>query len=184
MRAVFRITFDSLRALVNRNTDVGANQLMGVISIAKTYLGTDSLPQILWFTILINVSLAILNILPIPVLDGGHIVFATLQKVRGKPLPANVHAGIHYVFMLLLFFVMGYVLLNDVKRCSGDNALNHQGLIYQRYVAVKANFLDEKAKPAPAPETKPEAKLETVPETAPAEKPAEPKTVVPATAAP
>jgi hypothetical protein len=164
MGAVFRLTFSSLSALLNRNTDVGANQLMGVISIAKTYLDTDSLPQILWFTILINISLAILNILPIPILDGGHIVFATLQKIRGKPIPPNIHAGIHYVFMLLIVLGMSYVLLNDVKRCSGNNALNAQGLIYKRYVAANLVFTDEKPRqqsapaqstPAPAPDATP-----------------------------
>jgi membrane-associated protease RseP (regulator of RpoE activity) len=174
MGLVFRLTYSSLSALLDRNTDVGANQLMGVISIAKTYLGVDSLPQILWFTILINISLAILNILPIPILDGGHIAFATLQKIRGKPIPANLHAGIHYVFMLLIVLGMSFVLFNDVKRCSGDDTLDTQRLIHNRYVLANLVFTDEKprqsaptavAEPTatvPAPEPAPSAAPEPV----------------------
>ncbi|MDR2845161.1 MAG: RIP metalloprotease RseP, partial [Puniceicoccales bacterium] len=148
MGTVFRLTFDSLRALTNRNTDVGANQLMGVVSMAKIYLDADDIRPVLWFTILINISLAIFNILPIPVLDGGHIAIASLQKILGKPLPSNVHSGIHYVFMLLLLLLMGYVLLYDVKR-TAPNSLDVQNLIRQRYVAAETFFADEKAKPTP-----------------------------------
>ena len=41
--------------------------------------------KLLWFVVFINVNLAILNLLPIPVLDGGHMMFATIEKVRENP---------------------------------------------------------------------------------------------------
>jgi hypothetical protein len=53
--------------------------------------------------------------------------------------------------MLLIVLGMSYVLLNDVKRCSGNNALNAQGLIYKRYVAANLVFTDEKPRQQPAP---------------------------------
>ncbi|MDR0534748.1 MAG: site-2 protease family protein [Puniceicoccales bacterium] len=134
---VFQLTFDSLGALLNRNTDVGPNQLMGVISMGRVYFDAASILQIIWFTIMINISLAILNILPLPILDGGHIVFATLRKILGKPLPKSLFFGIHYVAMALFFLAMAYVLFNDVKRCSGDSVAETRSLIYERYIQAK-----------------------------------------------
>ncbi|MDR1498214.1 MAG: RIP metalloprotease RseP [Puniceicoccales bacterium] len=139
--AVFRLTIDSISALINRNTDVGVGQLMGVISIAKTYYtSADDIRRVLWFTIIININLAILNILPFPVLDGGHILFATIQKIMGRPLPLKMLLGVQYLFFALLFLLMGYVLLNDVKRCNGDNTEEIRQIVIKRYVNTPITF--------------------------------------------
>ena len=65
---------------------------------------------------MINISLAIFNLLPIPVLDGGHIAFATIAKITGKPIPPNFAAAIQGSFMLLLFSFMIYVTWHDIGR--------------------------------------------------------------------
>jgi regulator of sigma E protease len=76
---------------------------------------------VIWFICLLNINLAILNLLPIPVLDGGHIVFAAIARLRGKALPPNLVAGTQGVFMILLFSLMIYVSFFDVRRWQGDN---------------------------------------------------------------
>lgn len=67
-----RSTFTTLRRLFDRDSDIKVNQLASVISITKTYYNiSEDITRVLWFTVLINLNLAILNLMPIPVLDGG-----------------------------------------------------------------------------------------------------------------
>jgi regulator of sigma E protease len=72
--------------------------------------------KLLWFVVFINVNLAILNLLPIPVLDGGHMVFATIEKLRGKPLPVAFLERSQMLFVVLLFSFMLYVTFFDFQR--------------------------------------------------------------------
>jgi len=62
----------------------------------------------------ISIMLAVMNILPIPVLDGGYLMFYALEKLRGKPLNRETEIKIKSVFMMLLLGLMVYALLNDV----------------------------------------------------------------------
>jgi len=75
---------------------------------------------VLWFTILVNINLAVFNLLPIPVLDGGHMLFATIAKLRGRSLPANFIATTQSVFVVLLFSMIIYVSFFDVRRWARD----------------------------------------------------------------
>jgi regulator of sigma E protease len=72
------------------------------------------------FTILVNVNFAILNLLPIPVLDGGHMLFATIARLRGRALPVNFVMAAQSVFMVLLFSMIIYVSVFDVQRWARD----------------------------------------------------------------
>ena len=76
---------------------------------------------VLWFTILVNINLAIFNLLPIPVLDGGHMLFATVAKIRGRALPSNFIMTTQSVFMMLLLTMILYVSFFDVRRLVRDN---------------------------------------------------------------
>jgi regulator of sigma E protease len=77
---------------------------------------------VLWFTILININLAIFNLLPIPVLDGGHILFATIGKIRGRALPVNLIAAAQSIFIVLLLSMMLYVtVFGDLRRWASDS---------------------------------------------------------------
>ncbi len=79
----------------------------------------------LWFTCFLNVNLAILNLLPLPVLDGGHVMFALLEWVRGRPLSARALGWISQVFFFL--FIALFVLLTwrDVQRVYRISRLFH-----------------------------------------------------------
>ena len=63
---------------------------------------------------LISMNLALLNILPIPALDGGHLVFLLLEKIMGKPLEDKVVEKISSVFFTLLIILMVFIVLNDI----------------------------------------------------------------------
>lgn len=63
---------------------------------------------------LISMNLAILNILPIPALDGGHLMFLIIEKIMGKPLNEKVIEVISTVFFSLLIILMIYVVFNDI----------------------------------------------------------------------
>src|SRR5690606_32960649 len=81
-------TLRNLGALVNRNSDIGLSHMSGPAGIIRIIYSAAqySFLQVVWITMFINVSLAFFNLLPIPVLDGGHIAFATFSKLRGKPI--------------------------------------------------------------------------------------------------
>jgi regulator of sigma E protease len=75
---------------------------------------------VLMFAILINVNLGILNLLPIPVLDGGQIVFATIAQLRGRALPFRFVMAAQSVFFVLLLSMILYVSIFDVRRWARE----------------------------------------------------------------
>lgn len=72
--------------------------------------------RILRFTILLSVALAVLNLLPIPILDGGHLVFFTIEKLKGSPLNLRFQEIATQVGMVFLLFLMVFALSNDLRR--------------------------------------------------------------------
>jgi regulator of sigma E protease len=70
----------------------------------------------LWFIAFLNIALMILNILPIPILDGGHILITTIESLAGRPVPVRMLAGIYYVFFVLLISLVIMVTWFDVLR--------------------------------------------------------------------
>lgn len=115
------ITFKSIGGLINPDSDIGISHLNGVFSIGDTYYAVSSnLRSVLVLTVLININLAILNLLPIPVLDGGHILIATVQGVSRRRIPAKIINGIQLVFICLLLLFMGIVLFKDFARFRGN----------------------------------------------------------------
>jgi hypothetical protein len=123
-------TAKSLHSLMHRNSDIHLSHLMGPPGIIRTlhHFAEADFRLLLWFVVLLNVNLAILNLLPIPVLDGGHMLFATLGKVFRRPIPASWIGPIQTSFMLAFLGLMLYVSLMDVQRWRGDRRLEEQRL--------------------------------------------------------
>jgi regulator of sigma E protease len=69
----------------------------------------------LYFLGILSINLAILNVLPIPLLDGGHILFILFEAVRGKPMPERVMAGFQWAGLLFLLLVLVFVVTNDLS---------------------------------------------------------------------
>ncbi len=109
----------TLHGLFHPDSDVKVRNLSGPVGImhAMHTMAEISFRRVLWFVIFLNVNLAILNLLPIPVLDGGHIMFATIAKIRGRPLPRRLMETVQTAFVLLLLFgFMLYVTYHDILR--------------------------------------------------------------------
>jgi regulator of sigma E protease len=130
-------TFRTLWALINPRSDIGISHMSGPIGIIDSFFAVSraGLPLALWFTILVNVNLAIFNLLPMPVLDGGQMLFATIGRLRGRPLPVSFIMTAQSVFLVLLFSMMLYLSVFDVRRIVRD---------------VKADRAAEAASTAPA----------------------------------
>jgi regulator of sigma E protease len=72
----------------------------------------------LWFTCLLNVNLAILNLLPLPVLDGGHVVFSLLEIITRRPVPPKVALILDQIFFGLLILAIILITGRDLKRLN------------------------------------------------------------------
>jgi regulator of sigma E protease len=90
----------------------------GPIAIAKlaTQSAESGLTSFFGFMGLLSMSLAILNILPFPALDGGHLAMVLYEKVAGREIPHNVKLGIQKAGFLLLLALMAFMIYNDITR--------------------------------------------------------------------
>jgi len=93
--------------------DLGGPILIGQISGEVARMGLE---PFLSFLALFSINLAILNLLPIPVLDGGHLVFLLFEGVRGRPLSENVRLRWTQIGFAVLVGIMLLALANDVLR--------------------------------------------------------------------
>ena len=117
-------TFRTLGSWINPRGDVALANFSGPIGIGLGFwrAAQSDYPVrfAVWFTVLLNLNLAIFNLLPIPVLDGGLMVFATIGRLRRRALPANFVMTAQSVFMVLLFSMILYVSFFDVRRIVRD----------------------------------------------------------------
>lgn len=98
--------------------ELGTSALMGpvgIVSVSYQAAGYD-LDRYLYLLGLISTALAVMNLLPLPVLDGGHIVFLLIEKITGKPIHEKVLAPIMYIGLALLLGLILWVSYNDVIR--------------------------------------------------------------------
>ena len=101
--------------------DVSVKNISGPLSIA-TAAGVTLLEgpgYYLQFLAVISLSLAVLNLLPVPVLDGGQVVFQLAEWIKGSPLPERVQQLTQQAGMLLLAVLMGLAFYNDIARHFG-----------------------------------------------------------------
>ena len=119
---------NAISSLINPQSDIGISSLAGPVDIGRVIykLSDTAIMLVVSFTVLLNINLAILNLMPIPVLDGGHIIFAIIEKLRGKPISANVFALIQTFFALMFMSLMAYVVYIGFIRWDGDNKLYRQ----------------------------------------------------------
>jgi regulator of sigma E protease len=120
-----RMMWVTLTSLVSPKSSIGVDQLTGPVGIAKIQyqlLQTENgWRRVLAFMVLFNVNLAILNMLPFPVLDGGHITLAILEKIAGRPVKAKPLEVIQTACALALISLMLYVTSKDVGDSFGRN---------------------------------------------------------------
>ncbi|HKI62259.1 MAG TPA: RIP metalloprotease RseP [Mariprofundaceae bacterium] len=97
---------------------ISPDNLGGPIAIAQLAGKTAELGLVsfLTFLALISVNLGVLNLLPIPILDGGHLVYLGLEKLRGRPLAPKVMEKTQMIGLLLIIALMVFAFYNDISR--------------------------------------------------------------------
>lgn len=105
---------------------ISADNLGGPIMIAQMAgdQAKEGIANLLYFIAFISINLAILNFLPIPVLDGGHLLFFTIEAIRGRPVSIRVREIAQQGGMFVLLLLMIFVFYNDVMRY---NVMNYIG---------------------------------------------------------
>ena len=76
----------------------------------------QSVTRLLLFLTMLSANLAILNFLPIPVLDGGHFVFLTIELITRKPVSERIQGSLSVLFLFLLLGFMLFIVFNDISR--------------------------------------------------------------------
>ena len=100
---------------------VSTKNISGPINIAQ-YAGltaNEGFNYYLGFLALVSISLAVLNLLPIPVLDGGQIVYQLVEVARGGPLPMQAQVLGQKLGIAMLMVLMGFAFYNDITRLLG-----------------------------------------------------------------
>ncbi len=117
-------TIESLGQLFTGH--VGINDMSGPVGIVKTigdtYTEVKSSGVFMVFLnmlnicILLSANLGIMNLLPIPALDGGRLVFLVVEAVRGRRLDPNKEGAVNLVFLMLLMVLMVVIMFNDIRK--------------------------------------------------------------------
>ena len=113
---IVRETFKFIKQLV---TGQASTKMIGGPLFIARQSGKEAskgAANLFFFMALLSVNLAILNIMPIPILDGGHLVFLAIEKLKGSPLSIKVRGIAQQVGMVLLFTMIIFVTYNDILR--------------------------------------------------------------------
>jgi regulator of sigma E protease len=110
---------NTLDAVLSRKSSVGVQQMGGPVMMMNAYYHMLSAPEglkiAIWFSVILNVNLALLNLLPIPVLDGGHIVLSIIEAVRRKPMNVRVLEYVQTACALVIISFMLFIMFFDVQ---------------------------------------------------------------------
>ena len=118
MKEVWFVTVTSLNYLGKIVTGSGeSSQLGGPIRISKITGQVAELGIIPFLSIMayISISLGMINLFPIPMLDGGHLLFYFFEKILGRPLSQKTQEGFFRIGLFLLFSLMFFVTFNDLR---------------------------------------------------------------------
>jgi regulator of sigma E protease len=118
LNEVYFVTISSLKYLGSILTGSGdSSQLGGPIRIAKITGQVAQFGIVPFLSIMayISISLGLINLFPIPLLDGGHLMFYGFEKILGRPLSQKTQEGFFRIGMFLLIFLMFFATYNDLK---------------------------------------------------------------------
>jgi len=108
---------NTFQALFAPKGQIGVQQLGGAVMIGRVYYNlfqdAQGFRRVLWFSVILNVNLALINMLPLPVLDGGHIVLSLIEVVRRRPVSVRLLNVIQNGFAALLIAFMIYIAFFD-----------------------------------------------------------------------
>jgi len=128
LRYCVRATYKSIGMLLTGNfnrEDVAGPVGIAVNVVGKTYdtakeYGVSTVVlSMMNIVLLLSVNLGILNLLPLPALDGGRLVFLLIEVIRGKPIPPDKEGIVHFIGMVFFLGLMVVVLFNDLVNIFG-----------------------------------------------------------------
>ena len=92
---------------------------VGIVSVVSSEVKEGGLSAYVQLLVLISINLGLMNLLPIPGLDGSRLVFGLVEVIRGKPVPPEKEAMVHLVGMVFLFGLMIFFTYKDIMRLIG-----------------------------------------------------------------
>ncbi len=112
-----KLVFVSLGMLIGGQASVqDVSGPVGVVSAMNTTAQTGGLISLLYLASFITVNIGIMNLLPIPALDGGRIFFVLIEAIRRKPIPPEKEGVVHFIGLILLVGIMIFATWNDIMR--------------------------------------------------------------------
>jgi regulator of sigma E protease len=130
-----RMMWTTITSVIAPDSSIGIGHLSGPVGIANLQYQLlqmeDGWRRILGFMVLFNVNLAVLNMMPFPVLDGGHILLAILEKIFGRPVKAKPLEILQTACALGLMSLMLYVTSKDIGDKFGHDSPKASEVIFQ-----------------------------------------------------
>ncbi|RMH03769.1 MAG: hypothetical protein D6702_05075 [Planctomycetota bacterium] len=110
---------DTIRGMLSGSVD--SRNLGGIITIGTLThsFASEGLIPLLFFLAMISIHLAVLNLLPVPALDGGHMLFVLIEMVRGRPLSPSTQGWLNLAGLVAVFSLILFVTMNDLDRLFG-----------------------------------------------------------------
>jgi regulator of sigma E protease len=105
----------------------------------------DGWRRVLWFSVILNVNLAMLNLLPLPVLDGGHITLSLIEAVRRRPVSAGILNAIQSGFAMLIIGFMIYIAFFDTGDWIRSSRADREAPII--FAPANADVMPDHAQP-------------------------------------
>jgi regulator of sigma E protease len=112
---------ETVGAVASRKSDVKLQHMGGPLMMMRAYYGffqldfADGWRLAFWFSVVLNMNLAMLNLLPIPVLDGGHIVLALIEGIRRRPVSVRILEFVQSGCAVMIIGFMAYIFFFDVQ---------------------------------------------------------------------
>lgn len=123
IRGSVKMVVDTVGAIFSSKSNIGFQHMGGPVMMMRAYYMMFENPEgwrlALWFSVVLNVNLGLLNMLPFPVLDGGHIVLALIEGARRRPLNARFLEFVQTGFALVIISFMVFIMFFDVQDWVG-----------------------------------------------------------------
>ncbi|HOJ74863.1 MAG TPA: RIP metalloprotease RseP [Phycisphaerae bacterium] len=107
------------RMVIDRSMSM--DQVSGPVGILQmgSHFAAAGMPQLLYFLALISANLAVINFLPLPIMDGGIFVFLLIEKIKGSPLSMRIQVATQLIGLALIIGIFLYVTLQDIQKLVG-----------------------------------------------------------------
>ena len=111
-----RQVYLTLKKMVSRQVSTENLGSIVSISVVSYHFALQGLAKLFYFLALLSINLAVINVLPIPILDGGYMLFLIIEKITGTPISEKVMGYAQMIGMAFIFGLLIYVIKNDIQR--------------------------------------------------------------------